>query len=296
MWGSGKNKPPAKTKLSNQIQQLIPPAGTAVLFIGLALLVCGMLSRSWTVTSALFKKGKATLHYDHMEHEFIGIIAKETFTYHAYATPWKTCEEKIKGIDDNWKNPITKKVKHQAIVEKTGICKYIYVTDGCNNAGNDDIESCHGLRAVIVFSYLGTLMGIAALLSSLITLVLSMIGRTKMAPALFSALAGIGGFLSVLIAVSIYASYHGDFEKRIQRLLDAAGISMTLGWGFALTILGGVMMAGGGLVVAAGAVLGAKGLQKQEAQNQEAQEQETQSPEEQRHTGRAVGRRSTEIY
>jgi len=262
MWGSGRNKQPDKSKPSNLMQQLMLSSGTAILFIGVALLQCGMVSQDWSVETTVYKKN------DIVSFEKNGVKLKleapKAFKYNEYTTPWKECKDLLIPVKTEKENRHGLPSYSTFEIPGQGACFDTYITSDCDD---DYLEfgKCDKVRVAVAFSYIGTFLGIVSFLSSLITWVLSMIERNKMAPALVGALAGLSSFFCVLIVISIWASYHEDVANAKELSLEKNQI-FSLSWGFLITTIGGVMLACGGLVVAAGALSGREGPQSQVTQ------------------------------
>lgn len=224
--------PPAVAKSVNPLTQLLLSVGAGFLFTGLILLIHGMNTPAWSV-------------HVNRKHGRPQKISRETIHY----SPWKICDT-VEEYD-------LTNLKMDGIGDVTGKCEDIYIASYCND--DDFMSKCTKYKVVIFFSNFGVIIGIIALY-----LAIASIKKTKHKKILAFASTGMGlaGCLCVVTAVSVWSSIHSYLIESVEieiKKEDFGWYRFSYGHSFTVTISGGIMMA-------AGAMIGAFGVTRKEGE------------------------------
>jgi len=249
--------------------------GSTLLFIGEALLIYGIRSPSWSVTVKEDEEIRVESH---------DAIQIKNSNYNSYN---KTIKVKQRFLHSPWKacfefklNKVLKKHEEDPLAGGYGSCNEIFVRHNCAN-DDDNKEKCKQTTVVRIFANGGVLLGsIAAILAIMSTMNSN---RFQKYTAVVSATTGLFGFVSFIVATSVYAVIHLNGHDRLEESVKAdvaasLGIkiedvsksklgegrlkqklklqSLRVGNGFMMFILGGAFMLQGAVIVGYAALKG----------------------------------------
>jgi len=251
---------------NSAIRQL---AGTVILIIGLALQISGMMSITWSVRSYDVAIGET--YRDVMQSDVIpmwtpggrtpsqvnsSLIADRSHTFYTYLTPWEYCQDVVHVVNRGGKDQIAMQL---------GFCVKLYTVSSCEDQYYG-LKLCDKFPAVQNLLYVGALFGVVALLTSvntLITVILTVTPSseryTKIAGGI-TGVAGLVGSIFMVVAAGVWGSFHDDWvelERNVHKDRSDS-VDFYLGYGFAIVVVGAVLVGGGALLAAAGAMMKVK--------------------------------------